>query len=332
MAPSGDQTMEGLFRIYEQGRPSLAMLCDDAATFLGGHSLKAEQKVGTTANLCRAWDGSKLERIRGGDGVTVLYDRRLATHLMVQSGVAAEFLGDRQFADQGLLARFLVAAPAGRAGTRFRDDVAYQVTARRAAAHLEEYNAAVLALLRAPIRWKSGSDRSLGVDLEQLGFTAKGRSLYVGFANAIEKEMGPNNSLASAKAFASKLPENAARLAGVLTMVDRPDADEIDEHTLADAIELAKFYLSEAMRLIASGSIDPSLRQANTLREWLLARDGDVVALRTVYQFGPNSIRSAGKAREAMSILAEHGWVVALKEGAEIEGEFSKDAWRIVRC
>jgi hypothetical protein len=45
LAPSGDQTMEGLFRIYQQGRPSLAMLCDDAATFLGGHSLKAEHKA-----------------------------------------------------------------------------------------------------------------------------------------------------------------------------------------------------------------------------------------------------------------------------------------------
>ena len=62
-------------------------------------------KQSTTAILCRAWDGSKLERIRGGDGVTVLYDRRLAAHLMVQPGVAAGFLSDSQFSDQGLLGR-----------------------------------------------------------------------------------------------------------------------------------------------------------------------------------------------------------------------------------
>ena len=69
LAPGGDQTFEGLFKIYLQGRPSLAMLCDDGASFLGGHSLKAENKAGTTANLCRAWDGSRLERIRSMDGV-----------------------------------------------------------------------------------------------------------------------------------------------------------------------------------------------------------------------------------------------------------------------
>lgn len=332
MAPSGDQTMEGLFRIYQQGRPSLAMLCDDAATFLGGHSLKAEQKVGTTANLCRAWDGSKLERIRGGDGVTVLYDRRLATHLMVQSGVAADFLSDRHFADQGLLARFLVSAPTGRAGTRFREDVSYQASSRQAAIDLEEYNAAILKLLRAPIRWKNDSDRTLGVELDQLGFTPAARALYVKFANEIEKEMGGKGKLATTKAFASKLPENAARLAGVLSLIEHPDAYEISEHTLADAIQLAQFYLSEAMRLIASGSVDPKLRQAEQLLEWLAGQDSDIIALRSIYQFGPNSIRQASKAREIMSILGDHGWVAEIKDGAQIDGKFCREAWRIVRC
>lgn len=332
MAPSGDQTMEGLFRIYQQGRPSLAMLCDDAATFLGGHSLKAEQKAGTTANLCRAWDGSKLERIRGGDGVTILYDRRLASHLMVQSGVAAEFLSDRQFADQGLLARFLIAAPAGRAGTRFRDDTAYQALSHRAVGDLADYNAGVIALLRAPIRWKNDSDRSLGVELDALAFTVKARALYVEFANAIEAEMGPRGSLASAKAFASKLPENAARIAGVLTLIDNQHATEINEAVLADAILLAKFFLSEAQRLLASGAIDPALRQAESLREWLVAQQVDIIGLRSIYQFGPNAIRDAGKARAAMGILADHGWARAIENGAEIDGRFCREAWRIVRC
>lgn len=173
LAPSGDQTMEGLFRIYQHGRPSLAMLCDDAATFLGGHSLRAEQKAVTTANLCRAWDGSKLERIRGGDGVTVLYDRRLSCHLMVQPGIAAGFLSDDQFADQGLLARFLVSAPAGRAGTRIRDDDAYQAMANHAELDMDDYNTAIAALLRQPVRWKDEKDRTLGVELDALHLDRK---------------------------------------------------------------------------------------------------------------------------------------------------------------
>jgi hypothetical protein len=332
LAPSGDQTMEGLFRIYQHGRPSLAMLCDDAATFLGGHSLKAEQKAGTTANLCRAWDGSKLERIRGGDGVTVLYDRRLACHLMVQPGVAAGFLSDHQFADQGLLARFLVSAPQGRAGTRIRDDDAYQALAYNAALDLEDYNTAIASLLRQPVRWKDENDRTLGVELDALNFTPEARALYVTFANAIEGELGPKASLAMAKAFASKLPENAARIAGTLALIANPHASRIEVATLADAIDLAKYYLAEAVRLMASGAIDPELRLAASLLEWLQAQPGTVIGLSRIYQRGPNAIRQADKARRAMGILSEHGWVKAMPDGAEIDGQRHKEAWEIVRC
>ena len=332
LAPSGDQTMEGLFRIYQFGRPSLAMLCDDAASFLGGHSLKAEQKQGTTANLCRAWDGSKLERVRGGDGVTVLYDRRLACHLMVQPGVASAFLSDPQFADQGLLARFLVSAPKGTAGTRFRDDTAYQAEAALAARRLEAYNAAIGHLIRQPIRWKNETDHMLGVDMDELHLTAEARALYVSFANATELEMAPTASLATVKPFTSKLPEQAVRIAGVLTLVADPNATEISGRTLADAIALARYYLSEAERFTASGMVDPELKAAQTLLDWLHTRKGNRIGLVEVYQRGPNFLRSADKARAAMVVLAGHNWAKVLPGGADIDGKRCGEAWEIVRC
>ena len=331
LAPSSDQTMEGLFRIYQQGRPSLALLCDDAASFLGGHSLKAEQKQSTTANLCRAWDGSKLERIRGGDGVTVLYDRRLACHLMVQPGVAAGFLSDSQFSDQGLLARFLISAPMGKAGTRLRDDRAYQAAAIHTARDMEAYNVAVCRLLRQPIRWKNENDRTLGVELAGLELTPTARALYVEFCNAIERELAPAGSLAMVRAFASKLPENAARIAGALTLIDTPEAGAISAGVLGDAIRLAQYYLEEAKRLTAAGAIDPELRNAETLRQWLLERPGDLIGIRTIYQLGPNAIRHAAKARSAMAVLEAHGWAIP-KPGAMIDGAPCKEAWEIVRC
>ncbi|MEN9717509.1 MAG: hypothetical protein RIQ99_387 [Pseudomonadota bacterium] len=332
IAPSGDQTMEGLFRIYQQGRPSLAILCDDAASFLGGHSLKAEQKAATTANLCRAWDGSKLERIRGGDGVVVLYDRRLAMHLMVQAGIAADFLSDAQFADQGLLARFLLSAPAGRAGTRFRDDAAYQTLVRQAASDLEGYNAAVTRLLRQPTRWKNENDRTLGVQLDELHFAPAARALFVDFANAIEAEIGPDGPLAPVKAFASKLPENSARIAGTLALMADAEAPTIEADALADAIALGKYYLSEAVRLVAAGAIDPDLRLAERLREWLMVQPGDAIGLRDIYRLGPGPIRKASTARAAMEVLVEHGWARPIPDGAEINGMKHRDAWRILKC
>lgn len=332
IAPSGDQTMEGLFRVYQQGRPSLALLCDDAATFLGGHSLKAEQKAGSTANLCRAWDGAKLERIRGGDGVSVLHDRRLAAHLMVQPGVAAGFLSDQQFADQGLLARFLIAAPDGRAGTRFRNDSSYQSLAIRAAQKLEVYNQAITRLLDQPVQWKDPEDRALGVEMNALHFSADARRAYVEFANEVEADMGAAGKLGTVKAFASKLPENAGRIAGTLTLIDDPHASVIEAETLANAMELARFYLGEAMRLQAAGAIDPELQGAEKLRRWLLDRPADTIGLTEIYQLGPNAIRQADKARTAMHILEAHGCAHSIEGGAVINGKQCREAWAIVRA
>lgn len=331
IAPSGDQTMEGLFRVYQQGRPSLALLCDDAATFLGGHSLKAEQKAGSTANLCRAWDGAKLERIRGGDGVSVLHDRRLAAHLMVQPGVAAEFLSDQKFADQGLLARFLISAPDGRAGTRFRNDASYQSLSMRAAARLDAYNLAITRLLDRPTKWKDPQDRALGVELNALHFSADARAAYVAEYNEIEGEEGPQGRLYAIKAFASKLLENAARIAGTLTLIGDPDATVIKSETFADAIQVARFYLGEAMRLQAAGAIDPELQGAEKLRRWLIARPTDVIGLTDIYQLGPNAIRKAETARTAMNILEAHGWVHSIEGGAVIDGKQCREAWAIAR-
>jgi Protein of unknown function (DUF3987) len=336
LAPGGDQTFEGVFRIFQQGRPSLALLCDDGASFLGGHSLKAENKAGTTANLCRAWDGSRLERVRSLDGVCVLYDRRLAAHIMVQPGVAAEFLGDTRFADQGLLARFLLSAPPSMAGTEARlrseDAHAERVAAGVAATDLAAYNATITRLLRAPIRWKNEHDRNAGIELNTLPLSEDAWRLYVRFSNAASDGMGKGKPMESIRPFANKLTENAVRLAGILTLIADPDAIEIDAGTLADAATLARYYADEAVRLTDAAATDPTMKRADTLRRWLLSRPGDLIGLATIYQScQPKSLRTAKAAREAMEVLVAHGWAMAVPDGAMIDGKRHREAWRIVR-
>lgn len=332
IAPGGDQTFEGLFKVYQNGRPSLAMLCDDGATFLGGHSLKAENKAGTVANLCRAWDGSRLERIRSLDGATVLYDRRLACHIMIQPGVAGDFLSDRQFADQGLLARFLLSAPsavslAGR--LRNEDATAERNETAEAACNLAPYNDAIGRFLRAEPRWKNESDRSAGVELDSLPLNLKARALYIQFHNATMTQMAPGGTLQPIKPFAAKLAENAVRMAGVLTLMADSGATEIAEVTLADAFTLAEYYADEALRLSDAANIAPELKRADAVLKWLQDRKALIVGLTTIYQKGPYAIRSAANARTAMQILEAHGHAHLIPDGADIDGNRHREAWRI---
>lgn len=122
------------------------------------------------------------------------------------------------------------------------------------------------------------------------------------------------------------------RIAGILTLVSIDGAAEIDAGTLANAMTLAKFYADESLRLTDAASVAPALRQAEQLLRWLQSRKGDLIGLATIYQLGqPKSLRSAKAARDAMQILEDHGAVIKLPGGAEIDGTRHREAWRIVQ-
>ena len=101
---------------------------------------------------------------------------------------------------------------------------------------------------------------------------------------------------------------------GVLTLVDDLNAQEIDLPHMEAGIALARFYLAEALRLFHASATEPDLVLAEKLLTW--AQPHEVIYLRQVYQFGPNSIRDAKTARRIVSILVEHGWLVRIKGGA----------------
>jgi hypothetical protein len=151
----------------------------------------------------------------------------------------------------------------------------------------------------------------------------------------------------------AKLPEHAARIAGVLTVVakasqiatnepsdddwsDEPPLDlgnmEIGIDTLKSGIMLANHYAAEALRLVDAGLADPDLVLAEKLLAWLQADPGrENIHLREIYQFGPGGIRDKETAVRIVTILADHGWLVRLPTGTIVDGSQRRDAWKVVR-
>ena len=56
-------------------------------------------------------------------------------------------------------------------------------------------------------------------------------------------------------------------------------------------------------------------------------RKESTVRLVTVYQYGPNEIRNAESARNAMEILESHGWVLPSEEGRDGKGR--NNEWKV---
>jgi hypothetical protein len=124
--------------------------------------------------------------------------------------------------------------------------------------------------------------------------------------------MAQDSSLESLRDVASKAAENAARIAGVLTIVADAEASTIDANAMRAACELMTWYLGEASRLSGLHRLPPALRDAIRLLDWLRVKRKKEVTRSQIMQFGPAPLRMKAAADAAMTVLEEHGHAVRI--------------------
>jgi Protein of unknown function (DUF3987) len=137
-----------------------------------------------------------------------------------------------------------------------------------------------------------------------------GRSVWRGFYDHIEGQCGAGNALAPIGDFAAKAAEHAARIAGVLTIVEDFHAREIWLDAMEGAVALVDWYVSEALRLQQAGRTDTKLLRAAKLLEWLQSQPDGKASISTILTHGPNAMRTKDAVEEALKILAAHGCTV----------------------
>lgn len=180
---------------------------------------------------------------------------------MAQPVVMHGFISDPLASGLGFLPRCLICEPASSIGQRLsantrRDDAALSIFATRLKS----------ILARTMPTWDDG--RTLKP--ENLTLTRGARALLVAFSDTIEAAQAPRGALSHITGAASKVAEQAARIAGVLTLWADLEADEVQPDMMADAITLAQFYLSEASRLASAATASVEIDRAEALRKWLL--------------------------------------------------------------
>ncbi|UGX92331.1 DUF3987 domain-containing protein [Bradyrhizobium barranii subsp. barranii] len=319
-----EPTFEGLCRALEVGQPSIGIFATEGGQFIGGNAMSAENKLKTAAGLSCLWDGETIKRVRAADGIILLPGRRVSLHLMVQPSVATIMLGDADLADQGLLSRCLVTAPESHSGRRF-----YRETAPETKTNLEAYERRLADILQRP--FPLAMNRRNVLEPRVLRLTPEATNVWRTFADDVERELGPGGDLAPISGFANKMPEHAARLAAVLTLVGDPAAGDITADFMARGVLLAKHYASEALRLFQGARIDHDLRLATQLLDWLLHSWPEPnVSLPDIYQSGPNAIRDRKTALRLVGVLETHRHLVKLPGTALVKGQPRREAWRIV--
>lgn len=320
---AADLTAEGLTKLLRDGRPSVGVMSDEGGLVLGGHGMTKEAVVRTAATLCRLWGSGEIDRVRASEAAVKLYGRRVALHLLVQPVIAERALSDAILSGQGFLARCLLAWPEGTAGTR-----PYVSESLRENAALARFTARTRDLLQKPMPLAEGTRNELSPC--SLTLTAEAKAKWIEFYNAIERREAPGGELAICKPWASKAAEQCLRVAGVLTLIEDPEAQHIELGTLERAAELASWYLNEAARLAGTAELPPEVRDAEALLQWCQATGRNYLYSGAALRLGPSRIRDRIRFIAAVNLLADSGWAHPLATGMKLDGADRRRVWEIV--
>ncbi|OYQ23906.1 hypothetical protein CHU93_16790 [Sandarakinorhabdus cyanobacteriorum] len=317
-----EPTMAGLQKAYHCCRPSLGLFSDEGGQMLGGHALRDESRLHTIATLNDFWQGSPINRTRAGDGHSLLLDRRLALHLMIQPGIAHQLLGNADAIATGLTARLLVAAPPSLAGSRH-----FRMPAPESSGKLQRFTSRVSEMLST---WPHHERDPQRLMPRSLPMAPDAQHKWISFHDDCQTRVSPIGVWKGIRPWGEKAPEQAARLAGVIAVVQNEKVGEIGEDSMAAAITIAEFYGSEMLRLAGQSSVDSDVHSASDLLQWLRKQNKTCFHLAEVYQLGPNNLRTAKAAQLACQILETHGEIVPLSDGLLINGKRHRRAWMVV--
>jgi hypothetical protein len=87
------------------------------------------------------------------------------------------------------------------------------------------------------------------LDPRALPIAPEAMAIWQGFFDGVEAECGVDGQFAIIQDVAAKAAENAARIAGVITVIEDLDAQKIGADAMQYGVALAGWYLNEALRL-----------------------------------------------------------------------------------
>ena len=196
-------------------------------------------------------------------------------------------------------------------------------------AAISDFHDRMRKILDSRTQLKEKQDNEL--DPRILPLSCEARRQWIEYDSHLEKERGEGGYFSRIAGLANKLPEHAARLAGILALYDDLNCLEISEGYMKAGILLAQYFSQEALRLKDMRASDKDLNLAQRLLDWIKEKQYREIPLQDIYQLAPiTEIRNAARARKVMAILTEHGHVFKIEKGKDINGVHRKEVWGII--
>lgn len=308
-----DFTPEALTYSLAKIWPSGAVISSEAGSVFGSHAMGKDSQLRTLAILNQLWEASKLTFDRRLESY-VVEGARLTMCLQVQESALLEFITKTGTLARGtgFLARYLFARPESTQGTRRFSEPPKTMPA------LANYHDQIIHILQSPPPINDAG--CLEPSLLTLAPNAK--AAWIRFHDEIESGLCKGGELEEIRDVASKIADNAARLAALFHVIEGGIGAISLEHMEA-AYRITAWHLNEALRLFSSLALPEPLANAVLLDEWLIGhcrnKGVDTISTRVTSQYGPAKLRDKAKLNAAIQELIDHGRIVLLQNGRKRE-------------
>lgn len=303
-----DVTSEALTLNLAQGWSSGGVFSSEAGMIFGGHSMKADNIMLSLSVFNTLWDGTPFHSDRKTSESFKLFDARLTMGLQTQAATIKSFIDTSHGLPRGMgfMARILFAWPQSTQGTRFYKD------APETWPCLAHYHDRIKSMLHATKMLPSRRP-----DFRELELSDEAKSAWVAFHDNTERELGNGGALYDVRDAASKITDNAARLAALFHLFEGKDGSRISRDHMLSACRIVSWHLSEARRFFGEIALPEDLREAMRLERWLInscqKKGAVIISTRDARQRSP--VRDGKTLTTALRILEEMGHVRVIRQG-----------------
>jgi hypothetical protein len=277
-----DETPESLAWTMSSKWPSRGILSSEGGVVFGGHAMGADSAARNLALLNVLWDGGTHSVGRRSSESFQVKGARLTMGVQIQEKTLQDFMaktGDLA-RGSGFFARFLLTQPASTQGTRLFCDAPKEWPS------LDIFNRRILQILSMPVRFCDDGS----ISPEVLSFAPEAKCEWVKYFNEVEQALHECGKYSQIRDVASKSADNAARLAALFHFFEN-GVGAISGESVRQASRLSKWYLDEALRILAGFSLPKELADAAKLDMWITdyckKYNQPFIGKNYVRQFGP---------------------------------------------
>lgn len=267
-----DATIEAVLdKFIIDGLPNQSWTTSEAGQFLNGHSMKSDTAGNALSSLTSVWSGDPVSRLRSQRGKNAIpftnaYDARLTLDIMGQRVILEPALNDPLMNGQGFLPRCLIACPESLIGSRQWATPERMNQSPYDDPRLIAYWARCDILLDPPQTEITRDITGKEVRFNMPFADQQARQTLANFQDEIEGRQAKGRALEYLRAFASRMAENASRIASLMAFFDCQKSVSVDY--LERAFMLVEYSIAERLRYLDAKPTEKT--DSQKLIDWIV--------------------------------------------------------------